>query len=81
MKTSDLEINIENEDIIPKFIQNVGFVQTGLKVVQTNNEEILKLKEQHAAATLLDKEKRLFILWMIHKLNRNKCQIEWVVKQ
>ena len=63
MQTKDIEINIENEEIIPKFIEDINFVHAGLRVVQTNNEKIGKLKEQQATATLIDKEKRLFITY------------------
>jgi len=50
---------VKENDIVTDFIQHVNLIQQSLRAVQENNQQILKLKEQHAVATLVSKEKEI----------------------
>lgn len=59
-----MNIKDTNEnDTVSDFIQIVNLIQASLKAVQENNQQILKLKEQHAVATLVSKEKGISFLY------------------
>jgi t-SNARE complex subunit (syntaxin) len=49
----------DTQALIPQFSSKVKLLQQALNQVKFNNEEILRLKDKHAAATLNEQEKKI----------------------